>query len=111
MCLDPLQRFVDALPVKLFEYMAAELPVIVSDLPRVREIVQGADCGLLVDPLDSSSLADAMRRLADSPEERRRLGENGRNAVRERYNWGSEEAKLLELYARLTRKHTGRPSR
>jgi glycosyltransferase involved in cell wall biosynthesis len=111
MCLDPLQRFVDALPVKLFEYMAAELPVIVSDLPRLREIVQGADCGLLVDPLDSSSLADAMRRLADSPEERRRLGENGRNAVRERYNWGSEEAKLLELYARLTRKHAGRPSR
>ncbi len=105
-CLHPLQRYVDALPVKLFEYMAAGLPVIASDFPGLRAIVEKADCGLLVDPVDVDSLTAAMRRLAESPEERRRLGANGRRAIAERYNWRSEEAKLLELYARLLQPKT-----
>ncbi|MGD9676612.1 MAG: glycosyltransferase family 4 protein [Candidatus Bipolaricaulia bacterium] len=105
-CLHPLQRYVDALPVKLFEYMAAGLPVIASDFPGLRAIVEEADCGLLVNPLDVHSLSEAMCRLAESPEERRRLGANGRRAIAERYNWRSEEAKLLELYARLLQPKT-----
>jgi glycosyltransferase involved in cell wall biosynthesis len=101
-CLHPLPRYIDARPVKLFEYMAAGIPVIASDFAGYRRIIEEANCGLVVDPLDPDQLAEAIRFLLDSPEERMRLGRNGRKAVEERYNWRSEEEKLLELYARIT---------
>ena len=98
-CLRPVPRFQEALPVKLFEYMAAGIAVIASDFPLWREIVGGARCGLLVDPLDPWSIAEAMRYLLDHPEERATMGKNGRVAVEREYNWEAESAKLLDLYA------------
>ncbi|MFC2078036.1 glycosyltransferase family 4 protein [Candidatus Bipolaricaulota bacterium] len=100
-CLHPLPRFLAALPVKLFEYMAVGIPVVASDFPLWREIVEGAECGLLVDPLDPSAIADALRFLVEHPEERVRMGRNGRAAVEAKYNWALEAPKLLDLYARV----------
>ena len=102
-CLRPLPRFQDALPVKLFEYMAAGIPVVVSGFPLWREIVETAECGILVDPLDASAIADAVRGLVDRPEERLRMGKNGRRAAEERYNWRHEAPQLLDLYRRVLR--------
>jgi len=102
-CLHPLPRFLTALPVKLLEYMAAGIPVIASDFPLWRDIVAGADCGLLVDPLDPSAIADALRFLVEHPEERARMGRNGRAAVEAKYNWPLEAPKLLALYDRVLR--------
>ncbi|MGB2982717.1 MAG: glycosyltransferase, partial [Candidatus Bipolaricaulia bacterium] len=107
-CLHPLPRFQTALPVKLFEYMAAGIPVIASDFPLWREIVDGAACGLLVDPLDASAIAGAIRYLVDHPEERSRMGKNGRAAVEERCNWEHEAAKLLDLYFKIFGEARGR---
>ena len=101
--IQPEPRYRVALPTKMFECMAAGLPVIVSDFPLWRGIVEGADCGLTVDPTDPAAIRAAIRALADDPARRREMGENGRRAVRERYNWAAERATLLELYARLTR--------
>ena len=99
--LQPIERYRAALPVKLFEYMACGLPVIISDFPANRAVVAGADCGILVEPSDVDAVAAAMTRLLDDPAEARRLGANGRRAFEERYNWQALERKLLALYAEL----------
>lgn len=99
--LHPVINYVDALPVKMFEYMAAGIPVIASNFPLWREIIEGNDCGLCVDPLDPSAIARAIDYLAVHQQEAERMGRNGQSAVQEKYNWGIEEGKLLEFYAGL----------
>jgi glycosyltransferase involved in cell wall biosynthesis len=87
--------------VKMFEYMAAGIPPIASNFPLWREIVEGNDCGLCVDPLDPAAIAEAIDYLVTHHDEARRMGANGRRAVLEKYNWSIEEAKLLALYSRV----------
>jgi len=96
--LHDVPRYREALPVKLFEYMAAGLPVIASDFPLWRGIVEGAGAGLLVDPRDPQAIAAAIDRLAADPELRRAMGQRARRAAVERYNWQSEAEALLRLY-------------
>ncbi|MDN5844385.1 MAG: glycosyltransferase family 4 protein [Alcaligenaceae bacterium] len=101
--LHPTANYIDALPVKMFEYMAAGIPVIASNFPLWRGIVEQADCGVCVDPLDPQAIARAIDELLSNPQRAQRLGENGRQAVYERFNWQIEEAKLLDFYASLTK--------
>jgi glycosyltransferase involved in cell wall biosynthesis len=97
----PVPNHVDAQPNKMFEYMSAGVPVIASHFPLWREIVEGNECGLCVDPLDPAAIAGAVNRLVEDPVLAQRMGENGRRAVMERYNWAAEEKKLLAFYDRL----------
>lgn len=99
--LHPIINYLDSLPIKMFEYMAAGVPVIASNFPLWREIVEGNDCGLCVDPLDPAAIARAIDYLVTHPKEAERMGRNGQRAVQEKYNWGMEEAKLLQLYENL----------
>ncbi len=94
-------NYINAYPVKLFEYMAAALPVVVSDFPLWRSIVEDAKCGLVVAPGDPKGLADAFRYLLTHEEEAAQMGRSGRDAVEKKYNWRLEEAKLNLLYDRL----------
>lgn len=95
--LEPTPNHIESLPIKLFEYMAAGVPVIASDFPLWREIVEDAQCGLLV-KVHAPSVAAAMQWMIDHPQEARQMGENGRRAVQERYNWNTEAQRLTELY-------------
>ena len=97
----PEPNHVEAQPNKMFEYMSAGLPVIASNFPLWREIVEGNECGICVDPLDPSAIAAAIDTIAGNPELARHMGEKGRRAVEQRYNWAVEEKKLLDLYDRL----------
>lgn len=100
-CSLPLPRHQESLPVKLFEFMAAGLPVIVSDFALFRQIVKSSRCGLCVNPLDPGAIAGALEFLARHQLLCSRLGENGRRAVAEHYNWATEGRRLLAAYQRL----------
>ena len=99
--LHPTINYLDALPVKMFEYMAASIPVIASNFPLWREIIEENDCGICVDPLDPKAIAEAIDYLVTHSDEARRMGENGRQAVLTKYNWGIEENKLLDFYEKI----------
>jgi glycosyltransferase involved in cell wall biosynthesis len=99
--LHPTLNYLESLPIKMFEYMAAGIPVIASNFPLWRSIVEGNQCGLCVDPLDASDIARAIDWLVDNPDEASRMGRNGRRAVLDTFNWGREQEKLRNFYRRL----------
>jgi len=100
----PSPNFFESYPTKLFEYMVLGLPVIASDFPLWKEIIVGNQCGICVNPTDSKAIAAAINYLAENPKEAEELGKRGRKAVEEKYNWKTEEAKLLALYNQLINK-------
>jgi len=101
--LHPVVNYLDALPVKMFEYMAAGLPVIASRFPLWQEIVEGNGCGICVDPMDPAAIAAAIDHFCRHPQEARRMGENGRRAVLTHYNWHGEADKLLAFHDQIAR--------
>lgn len=101
----PEPSHLEAQPNKMFEYMSAGLPVIASDFPLWREIIAGHDCGVLVDPSEPAAIAAAIDHFVSNPRDVARKGQNGKNAVRTRFNWGAEETKLLAFYRGFEAKH------
>lgn len=99
--LHPAPNYVHSEPTKMFEYMAAGLPVIASDFPLWREIVESNACGLCVNPLDVDDVASAIDWILSHPEEAERMGRNGRQAVESKYNWDEESKTLSKLYGEL----------
>ena len=90
-----------ALPNKLFQYMAAGLPVVASDFADVRDVVEGSAAGVVVDPTDVAAVAAAIRRLLTDPALARRMGDAGRRAIRERFHWSRAAEELLRGYAAI----------
>jgi glycosyltransferase involved in cell wall biosynthesis len=68
---------------------------------RCSDIVREHECGLIVDPCDVDAIASAIRYCVDNPLAAREMGERGRRAVMERYQWSSEAKKLTKLYAEI----------
>lgn len=99
--LHPIVNYIDALPVKMFEYMSAGIAVIASHFPLWREIIEGNNCGICVDPLDINDIANAINRIMENPELAKQMGTNGREAVERKYNWEQEGKKLLGIYGGL----------
>lgn len=93
----PSPNHIDAQPNKLFEYMAAGVPVIASDFPQWRRLV--GDAGICVDPQDPVALAAAIDKIAADRDLASAMGRAGSAATRDVFNWTSESRKLVALYA------------
>jgi glycosyltransferase involved in cell wall biosynthesis len=98
----PAPNNIDSQPIKLFEYMIAGLPVVATKLPRQGAIVREAQCGILVEPGQPKGIAEAIQWLLEHPSEAQAMGDRGRRAILQTYNWNSEAQSLLNLYRRLT---------
>jgi glycosyltransferase involved in cell wall biosynthesis len=97
----PAPNHINSQPNKMFEYMVVGIPVIASNFSLWREIIEGNECGICVDPLNPKAIGDAIQYLVDNPKKAEQMGKNGRKAVEQKYNWSIEEKKLLTLYKDL----------
>ena len=86
---------------KIFEEMEAGLPVICTDFDLWKDIISKYYCGILVDPDDIPGIRAAILKLTSDPVLCREMGQNGRRAILEEYNWGTQEKILLDLYKRV----------
>ncbi len=88
--LPPLFNFENSMPNKLFEYMAAGLPVIASNFENFRRVIETENCGICVDPLNVEEITNAMKALIKDEAKRQVMGQSGKSAVLKKYNWEQE---------------------
>lgn len=110
--LQPTDAYRHALPTKMFEYMAAGIPVIASDFPVWVDLLDEFDCATFITPDDPQALAEAVRRYADDTELLERHSANARRAAVEAFDWTTEEQTLLDVYLNVglppSRRESGR---
>lgn len=90
-----------AQPNKVFEYMSAGLPVVVSDFPMMNTIAKESECGLAVNPLDAKQIASAYVKILTDKKLREKFSKNARSAIEQKYNWDSEFGKLIKIYKKI----------
>ena len=81
--------------------MALGIPVIASNFPLYRAVVEGERCGICVDPLRVEEIAQAILYLVRNPTIAVKMGESGKHAVEKKYNWNIEKVKLFKFYDEL----------
>lgn len=89
---------------KFFEYMKYGIPVICSNFPVWKELIEGNECGYAVDSDDFKKIKEITHTLQTDASLRDKLGQNGRNLYLTKFNWSVEEKKLLKLYAMILKK-------
>ena len=99
--LKPIPKFYKNIPIKQFEYMVCGKPVIGSNLPPIENFIGKEKAGILVDPNNINEIAEAIISLIKHPEEAKKMGENGRRAVEEKYNWNEMEKELIKIYSKI----------
>lgn len=97
----PIANHIRSYPTKIFEYMSAGLPVLASDMPLWKEIINDAGVGLTANPAEPAALAQALQWMVEHPDECEAMGKKGITKVREQYNWDIESARLLQLYRNI----------
>ena len=89
--------------IKLFESMEAGLPIICSDVQVYRDIFKEYPCGILVNPNSTEDIRVAINYLITNKKEAYLMGQNGRKAVIEKYNWNKESEKLISIVNKLAK--------
>jgi glycosyltransferase involved in cell wall biosynthesis len=96
-------NFYYASPNKLFDFMAAGLPVVASKFPDLKKYIEGYKIGITCDAMNPREIADAINYILS---DENRYNEMKRNALEAAkiFNWGNESKKLVALYEELSRK-------
>ena len=97
----PSQNRLEGFGLAVAEAMASGVPVVISDVPGVREVIDDGQEGLLVEPLLAEDLARQIATLLDDPARARRMGLAGRRRAEDRYDLGKVAASLIRLYEAL----------
>lgn len=97
--LHPLKNYLTSLPVKAFEYMAAGIPMILSDFPYWKEVFQ--ECALFADPCSSGEIAEKIRFLLGNKQICENLVSASRKAVESKFSWENESQELIILYSEI----------
>ncbi|MBJ6368158.1 glycosyltransferase [Snuella sedimenti] len=84
-------NFIDSYPTKLFEYMLLKLPIITSNFPLYRGIIEDAKCGIVVDPSSVREVSEAILAIKNNDSERVFMGDEGCKRAIEKYSWESSE--------------------
>lgn len=92
---------------KFFTYMQASVPIVGPNFGEIGQVVREENCGILVDTTDPKQIAEAIIYLLEHPQEAKAMGNRGRKAVEEKYNWDREKEKLLRAYRQLEGKISG----
>jgi glycosyltransferase involved in cell wall biosynthesis len=92
--------------LKLFEYMAAGVPVVAADLPSFREILSDGETALLVPPEDPEALAGGIRRLLDDPSLARKIRANALERVRH-YSWQERARRIIPVLEAVQHRGAG----
>jgi glycosyltransferase involved in cell wall biosynthesis len=98
---NPIERYKTNYPVKMFEFMAAALPVIASKEGESASFIREANCGILVDPLNVEEISDAIIWLTTHVEEAEAMGKRGQELIFNKYNWETESKVLLSVLSGL----------
>jgi glycosyltransferase involved in cell wall biosynthesis len=96
-----MPNYVDSYPTKIFDYMGLGVPVLCSDFPLYRHLVEEVGCGRCVDPTRPDLIAEAIASMLDNPEELESMGQRGIEAVRRRFNWTSQARHLKRFYEQI----------
>ena len=88
-------------PNKLFNYLKQGMPVISSNIPESKKIIQEENCGIVINKLTKNGIISSVERILDSPQETKLLSKNALNAFKKRYNWEIMEKNLLRGYDEL----------
>lgn len=91
-----------AFPRKLFESLAAGLPVIGSNAPDIRYVLEKWKCGIVVNTQNPSEISRAIVTIASDDVQRHEMARNARRAAEENFNWANEAKKIVDLYEQFS---------
>jgi len=91
---------------KIFEMMAAGIPVVCTDFDLWKDIVDKWKCGIYVNPHDLKAIANAINEIIANPILAQTMGNNGIDAIYAEYNWSSQERILLDLYKSIANEYS-----
>jgi glycosyltransferase involved in cell wall biosynthesis len=99
--LHPTPSYLEAYPIKLFEYMAAGCAVLASDFPLYRSLLGKTECARFVDPQSRNEITEALQVFIDNSEQTSSMGVEARKGFEFQYNWENEAEKLLLFYRKI----------
>ncbi|HFU7090346.1 TPA: glycosyltransferase family 4 protein [Bacillus cereus] len=99
--LHPEKNYLQSLATKIFEYMSFGIPVVASNFPDWKELIENNNSGIVVDPFNIEQITDAVYGILTNKELSMEFGGNGLQAYREQFNWTIEERKLVKLYEEI----------
>lgn len=92
----------NTIPNKLFDYMAASKPVLVTNVLPMKRIIDDTHCGMVYNDYDTESFVTQLIKLQEK-ELRDKLGRNGKRAVQDHYNWGMDSKNMINTLFELNK--------
>lgn len=102
--LHPQINYLDSLPIKMYEYMLAGIPVIASDFPLWKGVIEENNCGICVNPNNPTAIRGAIDKIFQGEEMAILMGKSGREIVLKEYNWENQKINLISIYQNVLKK-------